>query len=93
MPPSPGKGEYFILNEMQCPDHVEDLTSYRLSNRILLGQARGRDFWSGSLPGRLDLSRTYFRDLLRTCEPRDRPGREDFLQAEKAVVQDQTVAQ
>jgi len=56
--------------------------------RALYGAGR-----AAQLAGRPDLSRTYFRELLRTCEERDRPGRQDFLQAEKALVQDQTVAQ
>jgi hypothetical protein len=56
--------------------------------RALYGAGR-----AAQLAGQPNLSRTYFRELLRTCEHRDRPGREDFLQAEKAVIQNQNVTQ
>jgi hypothetical protein len=55
--------------------------------RALYGAGR-----AAQLAGRANLSRAYFRELLTTCEHRDRPGRQDFLQAEKAVVQNQNLA-
>ena len=56
--------------------------------RALYGAGRAAE-----LAGHSEASRNFFRELLKNCEPGDRPGRPEFLQAEKAVLANQTVAQ
>jgi hypothetical protein len=56
--------------------------------RALYGAGRAAE-----LAGRAEVSRGYFRELLKTCERHDRPGRVEFVNAEKAVSQEEAVAQ
>jgi hypothetical protein len=46
---------------------------------------------AAGLAGRGEVSRGYFRELVKNCEHGDRPGRGEFVEAEKAVAQE-TVA-
>ncbi|HVO60752.1 MAG TPA: hypothetical protein VMT53_07435 [Terriglobales bacterium] len=56
--------------------------------RALYGAAH-----AASLAGRVEVSRNYFRDLLKNCEQGDRPGRAEFQEAKKALSQqDQATA-
>lgn len=48
---------------------------------------------AAQLAGRDQVSRNYFLQLIKTCEPGDRPGRAGFQEAEKAVSKPQPVAQ
>ena len=41
---------------------------------------------SAKLAGRLDVSRDYFQQLVKSCEHGDRPGRSEFVEAVNAVV-------
>jgi hypothetical protein len=40
---------------------------------------------AAQLAGRPEVSRKYFRELVKACEHGDRPGREEFVEAQKAV--------
>jgi hypothetical protein len=40
---------------------------------------------AAQLAGRPDLSRKYFGELLKVCDHGDRPGRAEFMEAQKAV--------
>jgi hypothetical protein len=50
--------------------------------RTLYGAAR-----AAQLTGNSEVSRRYFRELLKVCEHGDKPGRAEFQEAEKAVSQ------
>ena len=41
--------------------------------------------------GQSEVSRKYFEELLKICEPGDRPGRAEFVEAQKAVSQKQAL--
>lgn len=56
--------------------------------RALYGAGR-----SARLAGRLEVSRGYLRELIKTCEPGDRPGRAELLESVRAVSEDEAVAQ
>jgi hypothetical protein len=49
--------------------------------------------YAARLAGRTQTSRGFFRQLVNNCERGDKPGRAEFLDAEKAVSQDQSTAQ
>ena len=84
-------GEMFLATNQPALALAEfEATLKREPGRLRALYGAGR---AAQLAGRPNLSLTYFRELLTTCEQRDRPGRQDFLQAEKAVVENQTVAQ
>jgi hypothetical protein len=40
---------------------------------------------AAQLAGRPELSRKYFGELVKVCENGDRPGRAEFMEAQKAV--------
>jgi tetratricopeptide (TPR) repeat protein len=50
--------------------------------RALYGAGR-----AAKLAGNQDVSRRYFQELLKICEPGDRPGRAEFQEVQRAVAQ------
>jgi tetratricopeptide (TPR) repeat protein len=76
-------GEMLLQVDQPAPALVQfESTLKKEPGRLRSLYGAGR---AARLPGHSDLSRTYFRELLRICEHGDEPGRKALLEAKDAV--------
>jgi hypothetical protein len=86
-----------LLGEMLLETHQPALALEQFEATLKKEPGRFRALYgaghAAQLAGRAEVSRGYFRELVRTCEHGDRPGRPELLDAEKALAPDPPVAQ
>ena len=78
-----------LLGEMLLRLNQSTLALEQFEATLRKEPARFRSLYGAShsakLSGRLDVSRDYFQQLIKSCEHGDRPGRAEFIEATKAM--------
>jgi hypothetical protein len=86
-----------LLGEMLLETHQPALALEQFEATLKKEPGRFRALYgaghAAQLAGRAEVSRGYFRELVKTCANGDRPGRPELLDAEKALAPDPLAVQ